>query len=532
MLVSPTPLSSPNMSRFLITTGARRASGDAGEAPKLYVRICTLNCESVNHIVKKPLPLEHSPISVLNDDVLLHIFYIYRLHSIRDKSDKYVFGYPFSDEQRWWYKLVHVSRRWRRVILDAPSLLDLHLVCTRGVPVADMLAHSPPLPLTIVYWLRGPSRGKLGKEEENGALLALSHRDRVRRIALDMSLQELKKLFVAMDGEFPILERLNIDSSLPGVTLPREFRAPNLYHGDLMHVSLPVQCPLLTSTGLVSLQLRDIPRSVYYPPSYILASLSQMSQLETLWIKFQYPDPRHDIRDTATTSHATLPNLREFEFWGVSAYLEGLCAWMTAPVLSFFSVHFFNQLTSPIPCLLSFMQTSQNLQIRAVVLDCGMDYVSVGLCATQLTAQNVAHWKKYRFNLGILRMDLDSPILCAIRIFDTFSPVLSLVEQVTLIVDGDELEVSQQHDEVDRTLCPRLHRIFRNVTKLRVAMEQVRGQGLGNLLCTKDGDLPLELLPNLEEVSYSGSDDENAFGPFINEREALDRPVRLTLQSW
>ena len=36
--------------------------------------------------------------SVLNDDVLLHVFYIHQLH-IEDK-DKYGIGYPFWDRQR------------------------------------------------------------------------------------------------------------------------------------------------------------------------------------------------------------------------------------------------------------------------------------------------------------------------------------------------------------------------------------------------------------------------------------------------
>jgi F-box-like len=482
-----------------------------------------LNRESVNHIVKKPLPLAHSPISVLNDDVLLHIFYIYRLHSIRDKHDEYIFRYMFSDEQRWWYKLVHVCRRWRHVILDAPSLLDLHLVCTSGVPVAEMLAHSPPLPLTIVYSLF--SHTILGKvDDEKGACLALSHRDRVRQIALHMPIEKLEKLLMAMDEEFPILERLNIDS-FPGVTLPQGFRAPNLYYGQLIRVALPVQCPLLTTSGLVSLRLLGIPRSGSFPPSYILASLSQMSQLETLWISFQCHVPSHDIRNTAITSHATLPNLREFGFGGVSAYLEDLCARMTAPVLSVFRVEFFNQLTSPVPCLLSFMRTSQNLQIHDVFLYWSIAYVGLS-CVPRLRVG------EYHFHLRTSCIDLDSPMLPAIRILDAFSPVLSLVEKVTLFLEG--VELSQQHNGVDRTQWRGLLRTFSNVKKLDVETKRLRVQDLAHSLRTEDGELPLELLPNLEEVNYSGSDDENAFGafgPFIDEREALGRPVRLTLQS-
>ena len=50
-----------------------------------------------------------------------------------------------------WYKLAHVCQRWRILILASASYLDIAsaLVCTPGPPVADMLAHSPPIPLII-----------------------------------------------------------------------------------------------------------------------------------------------------------------------------------------------------------------------------------------------------------------------------------------------------------------------------------------------------------------------------------------------
>jgi hypothetical protein len=53
--------------------------------------------------------------------------------------------------ERWWYKLVKVCRRWRYLILESASHLGLCLVCSPGTPVAEMLAHSPPLPLIILH---------------------------------------------------------------------------------------------------------------------------------------------------------------------------------------------------------------------------------------------------------------------------------------------------------------------------------------------------------------------------------------------
>jgi hypothetical protein len=77
----------------------------------------------------------HSPIYTLNDDVLLNIFYLYRLHISDEETDQaYLVNYKW-ERQRWWYNLAQVSRLWRNLILASRSVLDLHLVCTYGVPV-------------------------------------------------------------------------------------------------------------------------------------------------------------------------------------------------------------------------------------------------------------------------------------------------------------------------------------------------------------------------------------------------------------
>ena len=68
--------------------------------------------------------------------------YLYRL-GIRDEDDSENIRFRW-DRQRWRYKLAQVSRKWRNVILASPIRLDIHLLCTYGVPVTDMLAHSPP----------------------------------------------------------------------------------------------------------------------------------------------------------------------------------------------------------------------------------------------------------------------------------------------------------------------------------------------------------------------------------------------------
>jgi hypothetical protein len=93
-------------------------------------------------------------IDILDDDSLLNIFYLYRsfLLGEDDDDDAPLFGENEGwGRGHWWLKLSHVCPRWRNLILASSSYLGLCLVCTKGTPVADMLAHSPPLPLVVDY---------------------------------------------------------------------------------------------------------------------------------------------------------------------------------------------------------------------------------------------------------------------------------------------------------------------------------------------------------------------------------------------
>ena len=91
------------------------------------------------------------PIHILDDDSLLRIFFFCRLVLFAEDEVNYFFHLQREEcaHGRWWYKLIHVCRRWRYLIFASASHLGLCLVCTYGTPVADMLAHSPPLPLII-----------------------------------------------------------------------------------------------------------------------------------------------------------------------------------------------------------------------------------------------------------------------------------------------------------------------------------------------------------------------------------------------
>src|ERR1700761_7053883 len=123
-------------------------------------------------MVNSPLP---ASIHILDDDALLNVFYLYRPFLFGEDEDEDVQiggGSEGWERGRWWYDLAHVCQRWRRVILGAASYLGISLVCPVGTPVADMLAHSPPLPLDIDYIKLD---AEIAAEDEEGAILALKH---------------------------------------------------------------------------------------------------------------------------------------------------------------------------------------------------------------------------------------------------------------------------------------------------------------------------------------------------------------------
>jgi hypothetical protein len=468
--------------------------------------------ESIEHTNNK----QSSRIPTLNNDVLLNIFYLYGLH-IRDEGNE---DDSFVCRQRWWYKLAQVSQRWRRLMLASPSWLDLRLLCTYGVPVADMLEHSPPLPITV-YYMDSDRFRRMTAKDEKGILLALSHHNRVIRIILSMPALKLGKFITAMDEQFPILDHLSIASWTEEETsliLPTTFQAPNLRYINLHYAALPIRSPLLTTMGgLVNLWLEAIPQSTYFPPSCILTRLSLMPQLERLMIGFPSPIPNRDVvrqlLDTQIMTHVTLPNLRQFLFKGVSAYLEGLLSWISAPSLSVLDVHFFTQLTFTVPRLLQFIQGSENFRFGAVSIIFENDFV----CLSGDTLQETP------LHMRIACRHLDWQVASAVQIFDALSPVLTIVEKLTLS-HTEHNRSSEWHNEVDRAQWCELLRPFSSVKILHVEKELVGG--LSHSLRSRDGEMPLEVLPNLLELQYSGGIDlGDVLYPFITERQAAGHPV-------
>jgi hypothetical protein len=407
-----------------------------------------------------------------------------------------------------------------------------------------MLKHSPcpGLPLTIfydgnsnspIYEMNSYRYYEMTRKDEEGVLLAISHsRDCVRRIALRVSTPTSERLIAAMKEGFPILEHLYLETPIkdPGLKLPQTFQAPNLRHIHLSGVPLPMQAPLLMTTrGLVFLWLEDVPGSAYFSPNHMLTQLSLIPQLEMFGIDLVSTFSDYKVVDVTIIAQVTLPNLGLFYFQGFSTYLEGLLSRITAPVLRTFHVRFLDQPAFTIPQPFQFLESSENLIFNTFEVAFHQEFVELKADPHQ------ALWKRPLY----LRIMCGYPVLqlaFAVRILHALSTILSFVEKasITLGYPSDPFQLWRSmglthglNHGVTRTPWHKFLRSFSNVKVLHVKTDLVLG--LSRSLHSEDGESPLELLPHLEELTYSGEELEVAdtFRPFIDERKAAGHPVRL-----
>ena len=133
----------------------------------------------------------------------------------------------------------------------------------------------------------------------------------------------------------------------------------------------------------------------------------------------------------------------------------------------------------------------------------------------------------YAVQMGIFCLHFDWQVSSVAQIFNSLPRISSTVEHLTLEHLTVEHEVhsqsSEEHNEIDYTEWRNLLRSFSNVKTLRADNGLLlRGLRLD------DGELPLELLPELQELRYSGSGDTiDSLKPFIGSRQNAGRPVTL-----
>src|SRR5258708_501572 len=484
--------------------------------------------ESRRSCDRQPPTLIHN----LDDDSLLNMFSLCRPlildETEADEAVQILEGGEWKRE-RWWYRVVQVCRRWRYLILQSASHLRLSLVCAPGTPVIDMLAHSPHLPLVIDYL---DENNDIDAKDEEGLIYALQQRDRVRRIRLMKPVPILERLIINLDGEFPILEYLLIQhqryltpvtSRNRNLSFPETFRGPQLRHLVLDNFTTPIGSPLLATMGnLVTLSLDSIPPSAYFHPNALLLRLSLMPQLEIFGITFNSHFPSVDIGRqllrTPITMHVPLPSLRWFSFQAASAYLEALLPRITVPLLERLQVNFLNQLTYSTPNLQQFM-TAADLRLNTATLRFSMDYIIIMVYPPHKGA------RMFTLEMSLDSRHLDWQVACMAQVFHTLRTMFSVLEHLTLQYCRHSIS-SEWNDEADRTQWRELLGSFDNLKTLHVDRALVRQ--LSGSLQPSEGESPTELLPELQELSYSRKRSlRNAFKPFVDARRKAGRPMTV-----
>jgi hypothetical protein len=473
------------------------------------------------------------PIHILDDDSLLNVFSFYRPPPLREydhDEDRYEEGNRKWVEYCWWYELAHVCQRWRNLIFGSASYLGVALVCTKRTPVADMLAHSPSLPLVIDYYQR---YGEITTEIEERATLALTQRDRIRRICLDMSSTHMQKLIVFIEEEYPILEYLVLCRRVMNGTtilmIPETLEAPRLRHLALAGFAIPIGSRLLTtSVHLVTLCLiMNSPEPPpYFYPNTVLRWLSFMPQLEMLKIRFSFGAPNYDVEGQLThppvMSPVALPNLRYFYFRSDSTYLEELVHRIT-PCPKKLDIYFItpSQRTISLPRLVQFMNTTENLKFESAKFEFTESSAFVAVYPRGET-------EMYSFSISAMGLDCDWQISPMAQICNSLRQIFSRVERLTLEPPAPAVWSSEEDDlGVDRAVEWRqLLGLFINMKTLRIHRMFVIA--VSCCLRLDDGEHLLNLLPGLQELIYPGSGEiGDPFASFINARQRSGRPVTL-----
>ena len=385
-----------------------------------------------------------------------------------------------------------------------------------------MLAHSPPLPLTIDY----RSDHGITAEDEEGILFALEQRHRVRHIRLVSPVQSLRKLIMAIDKEFPILEYLIVDPPMKDSTalmLPETLQTPNLHHLMLRGFASPIRSRLHpTAVDLVKLSLITNNVSAYFQPKTLLQCISLMPQLEILAILFTFPFPNRDVEKLThapITTYITLPNLRFIWFQGVSAYLEEVICRITTPRLENLQIWFFKQLTFSVPRLVQFMNTTENLRFNDALIIFQDKQIHL--------LMHLREAGTFPFGVTVDCGQLDWQVSSVAQISNALSQVFSAVDHLILKHDVHGRS-SDERNDVDRIEWRKLLGSFSNVKTLRFDNGLV--EELSHCLRLGDGEPPLELLPELQQLAYSGSyNTGDAFTSFIDARQNAGRPVALRL---
>ena len=451
---------------------------------------------------------------MLNHDALLNVFSHCRLEDIDGWNLRLA-----------WCKLAHVCRRWRYLIYDSSSLLDMYLFLRNDSRTLDSLAHLPPLPIVIDCCNMATTRVQ---RDEPRILPALQQRGRVRRIFLQLPSPRLGIFLASMNGLYPILEDLSLLSATEeeaNIVLPSTFCAPNMRHLALHGLGLPSGLSLSTSaTTLVTLTLTRISAPNYFHPGNLVTQLQGLLYLEELSIGFAVPIPLPSTEREllpAPRLRVALPTLKRLMFRGVAVYLENLIAQIIAPLLERLIVTLYFELSFTLVALTQLILATGGLKCHGLSakLFFKRGGVSIIICNSESLSSG-----GLTVNVNCERLDwqVDAATQCC----GALEKCLTAVERLTLDLDKNGTP-SDWDDPLDSVLWRELLLQFGSVRKLQIGSSLVLE--LSDTLKSDAAESNSNLLPELQEFELHPEihDASMRFSSFIETREREGRRVEL-----
>ena len=273
-------------------------------------------------------------IGKLPDEIILEIFDFYRQ----------IFEHQPTYERDWnskngWFKLAHVCRNWRSIVLTSSSRLQLRLFFTDGTPTrAAVLRGLPHLPIVVDYLRIAWTVGRLGSE--NRLISALRYPNRVNKITMKVSFSNRNTITRAIDCAFPTLETLELhNTGAPGFCFPPTFlmtSTKSLQRLEIPGATLTSLPPLLTATiALVDLTLGIDTISSPLQGVSLLALLQNLSRLRHLDVSVRqfYTPHTRAIPPMKTDGTVSLAELTSLRFKGNATEVEELVAGLAIPSL-------------------------------------------------------------------------------------------------------------------------------------------------------------------------------------------------------
>ena len=426
-----------------------------------------------------------------------------------------------------WRTLVHVCRRWRTLVFGSPHHLNVRLFCSTTTPVLKKLDIWPALPIAIC-------QHDFRQQKSDNFITAIKHNDRVCEIDFRsfFDKRQLEKILSVMQVPFPALTNLkftffvnNRDRTVP--VLPDLFlgrSAPRMRHLKLEGFSLPHL--LLSTTGLVSLELRRIPHSWYISPDAMVTHLSALTRLNSLVLGFKFRRSRPDLdsHHSPPLTRTLVPALIRLRFEGANEYAEDLVTRIDAPRLENLDITFFNETIFDISHLSQFISRYvKTFQAPAVE-------ARVAFSDDHITSRLSFPAPGYgKLVIGILCNESAGQLSSLIQLCTPLLPTFAMVERLYIYQYGYSWRQLWKHGIQDSHWLQLLH-IFPNAKELYVSSEITTY--IVPVLKILVGERTAEVLPALQNLFLHGYRPSGPIGQaienFITARQFSGHPVAVS----